>query len=90
MDEGTSAVHLYTEAKVEHSTDLLLRGRTSIVIAHRLTTILKSDKIVVLENGQVKQVGTPKELVSQSGPYQEMYNLYFQTQSAKYLEEIKV
>ncbi len=90
LDEATSSVDLYTEARIQYSTDLLLEGRTSIVIAHRLTTILKSDKIVVMENGKVVQVGTHQELVKAPGPYQEMYDLYFRTQSAKYLETIKV
>ncbi len=89
LDEATSAVDLYTESRIQDSTDLLLKGRTSIVIAHRLTTILKSDLIVVLEDGFVRQMGTHNELVSQEGPYQEMYQLYFETQSAKYLEKIK-
>ncbi|MFX1514148.1 MAG: ABC transporter ATP-binding protein [Promethearchaeota archaeon] len=89
LDEATSAVDLYTESRIQDSTDLLLEGRTSIVIAHRLTTILKSDCIVVLEDGVVKQTGTHNELVSEVGPYQEMYQLYFETQSAKYLEKIK-
>jgi ATP-binding cassette subfamily B protein len=90
LDEATSSVDLYTEAKIQDSTDLLLTGRTSIVIAHRLTTILKSDKIVVLNEGEIAQIGTHDDLVSIEGPYKEMYNLYFKTQSAKYLEQIKV
>lgn len=90
LDEATSSVDLYTEARIQYSTDLLLTGRTSIVIAHRLTTILKSDKIVVMKDGGVVQIGTHNELVSQEGPYQEMYDLYFRTQSAKYLEQIKI
>ncbi len=89
LDEATSAVDLYTESKIQDSTELLLKGRTSIVIAHRLTTILNSDFIIVLEDGEIKQIGTHKDLMSQKGSYQEMYQLYFKTQSAKYLEKIK-
>lgn len=89
LDEATSAVDLYTESKIQDSTELLLKGRTSIVIAHRLTTILNSNFIIVLEDGEIKQIGTHKELIEQIGPYQDMYQLYFTTQSAKYLEKIK-
>jgi len=90
LDEATSAVDLYTESKIQDSTELLLKGRTSIVIAHRLTTILKSDLIIVLKEGKIKQIGTHNELLQDTeGLYQEMYQLYFQTQSAKYLDKIK-
>jgi len=89
LDEATSAVDLYTESKIQDATDLLLAEKTSIVIAHRLTTILKSDIIIVLENGVIVQKGTHSELVKVPGSYQEMYKLYFETQSAKYLEVMK-
>jgi ATP-binding cassette subfamily B protein len=81
---------LYTESKIQDAIDTLLSERTSISIAHRLTTILKSDKIIVLENGKIVQQGTHEQLITQKGQYQDMYQLYFETQSAKYLEEIKV
>jgi ATP-binding cassette subfamily B protein len=89
LDEATSAVDLYTESKIQDATDLLLLGKSSIVIAHRLTTILKSDYIIVLDNGKIVQKGTHAELVEIPGEYQEMYKLYFETQSAKYLEVMK-
>lgn len=88
LDEATSAVDLYTESKIQDSIDILLADRTSIVIAHRLTTILKSDIIIVLEEGKCLQIGSHTDLLSQPGLYREMYNLYFQTQSAQYLEQI--
>ncbi len=90
LDEATSAVDLYTESKIQDATDILLSEKTSIVIAHRLTTILKSDFIIVIENGEIVQKGTHNDLVEVLGPYQEMYKLYFETQSAKYLETIKI
>jgi ATP-binding cassette subfamily B protein len=90
LDEATASVDLYTESKIQDAIDTLLSKRTSISIAHRLTTILKSDKIIVLENGKIVQQGTHEQLITQKGQYQDMYQLYFETQSAKYLEEIKV
>ncbi|MHA1796266.1 MAG: ABC transporter ATP-binding protein [Promethearchaeota archaeon] len=89
LDEATSAVDLYTEAKIQDAIDILLEGRTSLVIAHRLTTILKSDLIIVIDDGKILQQGTHEELMQQPGPYQNLYQLYFETQSAKYLERIK-
>ncbi|WP_457559426.1 ABC transporter ATP-binding protein [Candidatus Harpocratesius sp.] len=89
LDEATSAVDLYTESKIQDAIDIMLEGRTSLVIAHRLTTILKSDLILVIDQGKLLQQGTHEELMEQSGPYKKMYQLYFETQSAKYLEKIK-
>ncbi len=89
LDEATSAVDLYTEAKIQDAIEVLLQGRTSVSIAHRLTTILKSDIIIVLDQGRLVQMGNHIELLEEEGPYAEMYELYLETQSAKYLETIK-
>ncbi len=89
LDEATASVDLYTESKIQDAIETMLENRTSIVIAHRLTTILKSDKIIVLENGRVAQIGKHQDLIDQEGIYAVMYKLYFETQSAKYLEQIK-
>ena len=90
LDEATSSVDLYTEAKIQDAIDTILNSRTSISIAHRLTTIMKSDKIIVMDHGKIIEIGTHEELVVKGGLYAEMYNLYLQTQSAKYLEKIRV
>ncbi|MHA2252419.1 MAG: ABC transporter ATP-binding protein [Candidatus Kariarchaeaceae archaeon] len=89
LDEATSAVDLYTESRIQESTEKLLEGKTSVVIAHRLTTIIRSDIIVVLEDGKVVQSGSHEQLMQTDGSYKSMYDLYFETQSAKYLEKIR-
>ncbi|OLS25265.1 MAG: putative ABC transporter ATP-binding protein [Candidatus Heimdallarchaeota archaeon LC_2] len=89
LDEATASVDLYTESKIQDAIDTLLDSRTSISIAHRLTTILKSDKIIVLEHGKIVQMGNHEELMKQGGLYENMYKLYLETQSAKYLNKIK-
>lgn len=89
LDEATASVDLYTESKIQDAIDTLLDSRTSISIAHRLTTILKSDKIIVLEQGKIVQIGSHEELIEQGGLYESMYKLYLETQSAKYLNKIK-
>ncbi len=89
LDEASSAVDLYTESKIQEAIETLLNSRTSISIAHRLTTILNADTIIVLENGSIVQMGAHPILMEQDGPYKDMYELYLQTQSAKYLQKIK-
>lgn len=89
LDEATASVDLYTESKIQTAIDALLADRTSISIAHRLTTIMRSDMIIVLEDGKIIEKGTHQELVEGNGHYSEMYKLYFETQSAKFLEKIK-
>ena len=73
LDEATSSIDTVNELKIQAALKVLLRGRTSFVIAHRLNTIVNADLIVVLDRGQVVEHGTHKELLSQEGAY---YNLY--------------
>lgn len=75
MDEATSSVDTLTEAMIQHGMDQLMAGRTSFVIAHRLSTIKRADKIIVIEDGQIEEIGTHKELIQKKGKY---YNLYTQ------------
>lgn len=73
LDEATSALDTVSEKLVQQSLDELMRGRTTIIIAHRLSTVRNADKIVVLQNGRIKQLGKHDELIEQEGPYRELY-----------------
>jgi len=77
LDEATSNIDSATEKLIEKSISSLIKNRTSIIIAHRLSTIQKADKIIVLEKGQVAEIGTHKQLIKQNGIYQKL----FKTQS---------
>jgi ATP-binding cassette, subfamily B, bacterial len=73
LDEATSNLDLLSETKVEAALDVLLQGRTAILIAHRLTTAMKADRIVVVDEGRVVEMGSHAELVRRGGRYAEMY-----------------
>jgi ATP-binding cassette subfamily B protein len=88
LDEATAAVDAYTEAKIQEALDHLLADRTSIVIAHRLTTVKNSDRIIVLDHGELIEQGNHESLMEQEGFYSELYETYFKHQSAEWLSEI--
>ena len=73
LDEATSNLDLRSEAKIEHALDTLLEGRSAVIIAHRLATAMRCDRIAVVEAGQVVEHGTHAELVALNGRYAEMY-----------------
>ncbi len=77
LDEATSALDTQSERLVQHALTNLMQGRTTIVIAHRLTTIHRADKIVVLDKGRVVDVGTHEELMTRGGIYHDLYELQF-------------
>lgn len=77
LDEATSSLDTQSERLVQHALSNLMRGRTTIVIAHRLTTIHRADKIVVLDHGCVVDEGTHDQLVARGGIYRDLYELQF-------------
>lgn len=78
MDEATSSIDAYTELIIQEAMDKVMRDRTSIIIAHRLSTVRNSDKIIVLVEGQIKETGTHEELISLGGVYKKLYDMQFQ------------
>ena len=78
LDEATSSVDSYTEDSIQRAIKTITNGKTSIIIAHRLTTIMNADKIVVLENGKIVEQGTHEELIKVSGGhYSNLYEVQF-------------
>jgi len=88
LDEATAAVDAYTEAKIQDALEQLLANRTSIVIAHRLTTIKNADRIIVLDKGTIIEEGNHESLMNQKGLYSKLYETYFKHQSAEWLSEM--
>lgn len=80
LDEATSSLDSETEALIQDALDTLLRGRTSFVIAHRLSTIVKADQIVVMEKGEIKEVGSHAELLERGGIYARLYAEQFRVE----------
>ncbi len=81
LDEATSEVDQATEAVIEQALDTLFRGRTNLVVAHRLATVRRADRVVVLARGRIAEQGTHRELLERGGLYRTLYELQFRTSS---------
>jgi len=80
LDEATSSVDTESEALIQHAIEKLIANRTSIVIAHRLSTIRKANKIIVLDKGEIKEMGTHEELLARQGFYYQLHKMQFEKQ----------
>ena len=88
LDEATSALDNTTELLIQKALDELCKGRTAIVVAHRLSTIRNADKIIVISDGKIKEEGSHDELIKQNGAYKLLYDLQFKESDKE--EEIKL
>jgi ATP-binding cassette subfamily B protein len=85
LDEATSSVDTLTERKIQEAMDNLAKGRTTIIIAHRLSTLQNADRIVVLDKGKIVEIGSHDELMKTGGLYSQLYQAQF-TEEQKLLQ----
>lgn len=86
LDEATASVDPLTETLIQEGLEQVLENRTSIVIAHRLSTVKNADRIIVLKQGEIIEEGNHDQLLASGGHYAELYNTYFRHQSLEYIE----
>ena len=89
LDEATASIDPFTEWQIQQALNLILENTTSVMIAHRLSTVKAADRILVLEQGRIIQEGNHDRLMSQGGYYAELYNTYFRHQSLEYVEQAR-
>ncbi len=87
LDEATASVDPMTESQIQDGLDVVMSGRTSVVIAHRLSTVRRADRIIVLDKGRIVEEGTHRGLLARGGHYAMLYNTYFRHQSLTYIEK---
>jgi subfamily B ATP-binding cassette protein MsbA len=77
LDEATSSLDTHSERRIQEALDALMKNRTTLVIAHRLSTVEKADHIIVLEKGRIAESGTHQTLLEQNGTYASLYRMQF-------------
>jgi len=88
LDEATASVDPFTETQIQDALEKTIEGRSSIIIAHRLWTVRKVDRIIVLDHGKIVEEGNHEELMKLGGTYANLYNTYFRHQSLEYIEKM--
>ena len=83
LDEATSSLDAVSELEVQKAFENLMKGRTTIIIAHRLSTVMNADRIIVIDGGTIIQEGTHPKLIETEGPYKNLYNLQFRDKELK-------
>lgn len=89
LDEATASIDPFTESQIQDAIDLILARSTSILIAHRLSTVRSADRIIVLRDGKIIEESDHDQLMRNGGHYAELYNTYFRHQSLNYVEQAK-
>jgi ATP-binding cassette subfamily B protein len=89
LDEATASIDPFTEWQIQQALNLILAEATSILIAHRLSTVKAADRIVVMEKGKIIEEGSHDGLLAQGGHYATLYNTYFRHQSLAYVESVR-
>jgi subfamily B ATP-binding cassette protein MsbA len=87
LDEATSSLDSESEREVQQALDRLIKGRTTLVIAHRLSTVRNADRIIVLADGQIVETGSHLELLQQDGLYKRLYEMQFREEEVEEAEE---
>ena len=89
LDEATANVDPFTEKQIQNGLLSVIADRTALIIAHRLFTVKRADRILVFEKGTIIEEGTHQELLDREGHYSFLYNTYFRHQSLEYIESAK-
>lgn len=89
LDEATASIDPFTEWQIQQALNMILAKTTSILIAHRLSTVKSADRIIVIENGKILEEGTHTSLMKAGGQYANLYNTYFRHQSLAYVEQAR-